>query len=458
MPCRAWSIADESLRTTFVTVDGSPRQFVGEQADVPWQEVDLRREADPQREAQCHARQHANAVFDLARGPLLSARLLRLADNRWVLLFNVHHIVCDEWSLQVMARELMALYDAAVHGRDAGLRPLHIQYKDYAAWQNQQLAAPECRIHRDYWVNKLGGELSSLDLPADFPRPANKTFAGGTLSLPLPAELSDGLQRLGWRHGSSLFMTLTALVKVLLFRYTAAEDIVVGTPYAGRDQAELQDQIGFFVNTLVLRDRLQGTDGFADVLQQVKTTVLEAFEHQIYPFDRLLEDLQVPRDLSRTPLFGVMVVMQHGGPAGLQLGGVRVAPFDSGYQVAKFDLTFEFAETPAGIQLGLNYNTDLFRERTVQRMLTHFAQLAASAVAHPDTGIGELGLLAPDEERKLIFEFNDTAADYPREKTIADLFEAEVAAAPRQSGRDFRRRRTVLPGTEQGRQISWHGN
>jgi hypothetical protein len=219
----------ESLRTTFVTVDGSPRQFVGEQADVPWQELDLRREADPQREAQCHARQHANAVFDLARGPLLSARLLRLADNRWVLLFNVHHIVCDEWSLQVMARELMALYDAAVHGRDVELRPLHIQYKDDAAWQNQQLAAPECRIHRDYWVNKLGGELSSLELPADFSRPANKTFAGGTLSLPLPAELSDGLQRLGWRHGSSLFMTLTALVKVLLFRYTRRGH-VVGTP------------------------------------------------------------------------------------------------------------------------------------------------------------------------------------------------------------------------------------
>jgi hypothetical protein len=285
----------ESLRTTFAAVDGAVRQFIHEDMDLPWAEFDLCGSPDAERQARRIAAEHAMRPFDLARGPLLRAGLVRLAPDRYLFLFNIHHIVSDLVSLGVLVQEVSACYAACAVCLPPTLEPLPIQYKDFAAWQNRLLAGVEAERHRTYWLDRLVGPLPPLDLPTDFGRPPLKTYACDVCRVQLDSDLTGRLHQVGLRHDMTLFMVLIATVKLLLHRYTQQEDIILGFPLAGRDHPELAGQIGCFVNTVALRDRLDGEESFTTLLGRVRQTMLEAYEHQVYPFDRLVEELDLPR-------------------------------------------------------------------------------------------------------------------------------------------------------------------
>jgi hypothetical protein len=285
----------ESLRTTFAAVDGAVRQFIHEHMDLPWTEFDLCGSPGAERQARRIAAEHATRPFDLARGPLLRTGLVRLAPDRHLFLFNIHHIVSDLVSLGVLVQELSAAYEACSAGRPPALEPLPIQYKDFAARQNRLITGTEAERHRAYWLDRLAGPLPTLDLPADFSRPPLKTYSCDVCRIQLDADLTGRLHQIGLRHGMTLFMVLIATVKLLLHRYTQQEDIILGFPLAGRDHPELAGQIGCFVNTVALRDRLDGEESFTTLLGRVRQTMLEAYEHQVYPFDRLVEELDLPR-------------------------------------------------------------------------------------------------------------------------------------------------------------------
>jgi surfactin family lipopeptide synthetase A len=411
----------ESLRTTFAIVDGEPRQFVRDLAPAT-DELDLSREHDGEAAAIRILRADASAPFDLACGPLVRAKVLKLADDDWIFYLNLHHIIGDEWSLGVILRDLVAAYGGV------SLSPLPIQYRDAAARQNAWTRSAEAERDRQYWKEKLAGPLPLLDLPSDDPRPAEVTHNGANLSVTLDAGLSTALRSLGRSAEATLFQTLTALTKLLLHRYTGSEDIVIGVPVAGRDDADLEEQAGFYVNMLVLRDRVRGEESFLDLLASVRDTALEAHEHARYPFDLLVNELDVERDLGRSPLFDVAVILQDrdGEPPP---GALRMKSFDFGFVTAKYDLSFYFADAPDGIEVVLNYNTDLFRSETMARMAAHFEQLARGVVRDPRVPIAEIEMVTEQERRQLIEELNATSARYPGE-TIVELFEEQAARTP----------------------------
>jgi amino acid adenylation domain-containing protein len=420
----------ESLRTTFVAVDGEPRQVVHPARDVPLAFRDLSDHPDPAGLARDLGRREAVRPFDLEAGPLLRAGLLKLAEDRHVLLLTIHHIIADGVSFGVLTRDLSCLYDSARTGRPDGLPALRIGYPAYAAWQNRLLQGEFLAVHGRYWRAKLSGELPVLDLPTDRPRPPVQTFRGDELTFTLAPERSGAFLGFCRERHASLFIGLLAALKVLLFAYTGQEDIIVGSPIAGRDHPDLQDQIGFYLNTLALRDRIRGEMPFEEVFEQVKWTATEAFDHQTYPFDRLVEELDVKRDLSRFPLFDVMLILQNQHEAPLTLGAARARPEFEHPGTSKFDLTFCFKETSQGLILALEYNTDLFREDRVRRMGGHFLTLIGRILADPSAPVRDLDLLTDGERDQLIRGFNETAAPYPRDRTAVDLLEAAAEREP----------------------------
>jgi amino acid adenylation domain-containing protein len=423
---RALVARHESLRTTFVREGSEPRQRVCREPRFELAEVDLRGAEDPAAAALAHGRSLAARPFDLAAGPLLRVALLRLAEREHALLLALHHIVSDGWSMGVLVREVSSFYNALTAGDEPALPPLRIQYRDFSAWQNRLVV--EETEHRAYWHAKLAGELAVLDLPADFPRPAVKSFAGDHAAFRLGPETASRLARLARARGLSLFMVLVALVKGLLFRWTGEEDLLVGTPIAGRGHADLEDQIGFYVNTLVLRDRLAGGRPATALLDSVRQTTLEAYEHQIHPFDRLVEELPVARDTGRSALFDVLVVLQNTAPPEPHLAGLAVSPFPIPDPTSKFDLSFHFVEDGADVAVQLEYSTDLFGEARARRLATQLSTLAASLARDPGRRLDELDLLPPAEARQVIEEWNRTAA--PEAPDVLARFAARVAEAP----------------------------
>ncbi len=470
----------ESLRTSFIEVGGEPKQKIVdfrpvlsvaeglqtcpelsrrvEDLDI-LTHVDLTNEVEPELRAREIVEKDINTPFDLTNAPLLRVTLLRLGtpnsssetqntqtlkhlNTKHILLFNMHHIISDGWSLNVLVQELGQLYeyfrlqilDVRLKGEEpksAIFNPLRIQYKDFAAWQNRVLADEASSRHQAYWVDKLAGEIPLLDLPTDFTRPALQTFDGHSFHFSIASALFDKLQAFSRERGVSLFMMLTAVVKVLLYRYTGQEDIIIGSPVAGRNHADLEGQIGCYINTLTLRDQIRGDQPFDTFLQQVKQTATEAYDHQIYPFDKLVDELDVRRDLSRSPLFDVMVVLQNTEETPFSLGDSEISAFEMESHISKFDLTFLFEEElNNGLRVDLEYNTNLFREDCIRRMGMHFSRLLESVLSHAEQPIDELNLLSETEQRQLLEEFNATVADYPRHKSIADLFEAQVEQTP----------------------------
>jgi amino acid adenylation domain-containing protein len=396
----------EALRTVFREQNGTPRQVIGAVDAAAWREIDLAGTVNPPEEARRLATREAEMPFDLARGPLLRVTLVRLAPARHLLLCTIHHIVSDAWSAGIVQRELAALYAAFTGQQPSPLPPLRCRAHEIVREQEEQLAGPAGMRLREYWVRQLAGERTALALPTDFPRPALQTAAGRLHRFGLGAELSDRLHRLGRARGATPFMVLVALLKTLLMRYTGQTDVCIGTPVAGRMRVEWEERVGFFVNTVVLRDAVLPSGSFADLLERVRETCVGAYEHQAYPFDQLVDDLKLPRDFSRSPLFDVSVQLLDNRAAPAATEGLTLSEFDHGFTPAKCDLSFDFTTTSAGLECSLTYHADLFAEARIHRVAEHFRQLAAAVVADPARRLDAYDLLAPAERKQLLVAFN----------------------------------------------------
>jgi amino acid adenylation domain-containing protein len=421
----------EVLRTSFTNIDGQPWQVIAEPKAVPVPITDLSNLTFEERETEVRRQVHAEAqqAFDLQCGPVLRVRLLKLAEDEHVLLLTLHHVASDAWSMGVLFRELSALYNAFSEGRPSSLAELPVQYADYAAWQRQYLQGDVFEQQLNYWKEHLGGAPGLLELPTDRPRPAVQTNKGAIETFSLPKELSVGVKQLSQREGVTLFMTLLAAFQVLLSRYSGQEDIVVGSPIAGRNRKETEGLIGFFVNTLALRAGLSGEPTFRQVLASVRKACLGAYAHQDIPFERLVEELRPERSLSHQPLFQVMFHLQE-AERGEQnfLSGLKQQSFKWQSETAKFDLllAMDDAETLSGL---INYNTDLFDAETVRRFCGHFQQLLESAVSTPERRISELQFVTAAEQQQLVL-WGEAITDDLHANCIHHLFEQQAARTP----------------------------
>ncbi|WP_164000301.1 non-ribosomal peptide synthetase [Pyxidicoccus caerfyrddinensis] len=414
----------ESLRTTFSQVEGQPVQRIHENVELKLEVEDVA-EAD----VIAHAEQEARAPFDLERGPLLRVRLLRVAPAEHVLLWTVHHLVFDGWSMGVLEREVAAVYGARVRGEAPELEPLPAQYADYARWQREWLTGEVLERQLEWWKEQLAGAPPVLELPTDRPRPPVQSFHGALLRVPLPEDLTSALRELSRKEGVTLFMTLLAGFHALLARYSGQSDVVVGSPFAGRSQHDLEGMVGFFANTLALRADTEGAS-FHELLGRVRKVCLGAFVHQDLPFEQLVDALQSTRDLSRSPIFQAAFALQGEPGSELKLSGVSASDVAFEPGVSKFDLTLFVRETSYGLEGLWEYSTGLFDEATIARMAGHYARLLAAAVARPEQRVSELPLLSEDERHQLWVEWNDTRTEYPRDACIHGLFEAQAARTP----------------------------
>ncbi|MBU6399797.1 MAG: amino acid adenylation domain-containing protein, partial [Verrucomicrobia bacterium] len=406
----------DSLRTTFRGLQGQPSAAIAPVGAVALPVVDLSAMPAPQcaAEARRLAQAEAQRAFDLSQSPLLRARLLRLGSDEHWLLLTMHHIVSDGWSLGIFYRELAEFYRARLEGRPAALPDLPGCYVEFARQQRQALQSGAWDAQLDFWKRQLGGSLPALELPTDRPRPATQTYRGAVFRFDLPGSLGTALTALSRRENVTLFMLLLAAFKVLLHRYTQQEDLLVGTPIAGRTQVEFEELIGFFLNTLVLRTDLTGDPTFRELLQRVRRGALDAYAHPDVPLEKLVEELQPQRDLSRSPLFQVMFVLQNMPLRPLELPGLKLTPqpIDSG--TAKFDLTLWLTETPDGLAGAVEYNTDLFEAATIERLTGHYRTLLEAVLADPAQPLSRLPLLTAAERHQLLVQWNQTQSDYPR--------------------------------------------
>jgi len=368
--------------------------------------------------------------FDLEQGPLVRARLLRLGEEDHVLLRTMHHIVFDGWSEDILSRELAARYQAFATGGETTLPELPLQYSDFAEWQRQRLHAETLQAQLAHWRKQLEGAPALLELPTDRPRPAVQTSRGARLTVVLVADLAQKLRELGHLEEATLFMTLLAGFQALLGRYSGQEDVVVGCPIAGRTHCELEGLVGLFVTTLLIRADLSGSPTFRQMLARVRERALMAYAHQELPFEKLVEELRPTRSLSHSPLFQVLFQLRNLPRCAAWPAGLDVVPFDVDLGVAPFDLSVDLSETAGAISCKVDYSTDLFEAGTVDRMLGHYRALLEGAVADSDRPVSELPLLDEAERRQILVEWNATAADYPRDRCVHQLFEEQARRAP----------------------------
>ncbi|MBF0287235.1 MAG: amino acid adenylation domain-containing protein [SAR324 cluster bacterium] len=420
----------ESLRTTFLPHQGEPRQKIHQSPDLDCEEIDLRGEIDAHQKARAIVREEGQRSFILTAGPLIRVKLLQLDKAAHVLAVNLHHIICDGWSLGVLTRELGMLYQA-FHRREANpLKPLLIQYKDYTAWQENWLKSEEAEKQRAYWHGRFSGELAVLELPLDRPRPLAQTFQGKILRKEFNEALSEQIRTLMRREEMTLFMGLLALVKVLLYRYSGQEQIIVGSPVAGRKHLDLEEQIGCYINMLPLSDKIEGSQSFQSFLAQVRQTTEEAYQHQDYPFDQLVDELNPERDLSHSPLFDVIVSLQNQDQPPVQLEALSIEEFSFSLEVSRLDLTFNFIEREKTLLCEIEYNTSLFDQERIERMGDHLETLAHSAVNNITQSVDTLEILTEQEKQQLLLAFNATQSDYPKDKSVVELFEEQVLKTP----------------------------
>ncbi|HEX8274268.1 MAG TPA: amino acid adenylation domain-containing protein, partial [Longimicrobiaceae bacterium] len=422
----------EALRTVFHEEDGSPVQTVEPFTGLALPVEDLSGLGEAEREAQVKRRagEEASRPFDLSAGPLFRATLLRLGAEEHALLLGMHHIVSDGWSMGVLFRELSALYAAFREGRPSPLAELAVQYADYALWQREHLRDGVLERQLAYWRERLADAPTLLELPTDHPRPAVQSFRGASERIELPGGLLERLRALGRREGATLYMVVLGAFQVLLSRYSGSEDVVVGSPIAGRTRREVEELIGFFVNTLVLRTDLSGDPGFREVLGRVRTATLGAYEHQDVPFEKLVAELQPERSLGRSPIFQVSFTLEDAESAGEGLAGLSVGGVGADYDYAKFDLSLTLGATAQGLHGGLNYSTDLFERATIERMVRHLERVLEQVASRADARLSELELVGPEERRQVVEEWNRTERAYPRGVGMNELFEAQAAARP----------------------------
>ncbi|MEH2247202.1 amino acid adenylation domain-containing protein [Nostoc sp.] len=416
----------EALRTNFITsLDGSPIQVIGTPRPV---ELKIIKVAPAQVESLLN--KEAQRLFNLESDLMLRATLLQLDEQEHILLLVMHHIASDGWSIGILWQQLTDLYQAFLSGKPSPLAKLPIQYADFAVWQHQWLSSEVLSCQINYWKTQLAGANTVLELPTDRPRPPVQTYQGAVQSLLLPQTLSASLKELSHQQGVTLFMTLLAAFGTILYRYTGQEDILIGSPIAGRKQVETEGLIGFFVNTLAIRTNLSGNPSFRQLLSQVREVTLKAYAHQDLPFEKLVEELQPERDLSHSQLFQVMFAF-HNTPSELwELPGLTITPLEVHNDAAKFELTLDLKETSEGIKGGIEYNTDLFDPTTIARMLGHFQTLLEGIVANPEQHISDLPLLTAAQQHQLLIEWNNTQTDYPENTCIHQLFEAQTERTP----------------------------
>jgi len=422
----------ENLRTNFVITDGKPAQVIKQTVnfEIPILGLTGILLSDRDQEIRKLAEQEAEKPFNLEKDSLLRVTLLKLSTLEHIVLFTTHHIISDGWSTGILVQELATLYQAFLAGEPSPLPELPIQYADFAVWQREWLQGDTLNNQLNYWKQQLGGNPPILDLPTDYRRPNKLTYQGATESFVLSESLTNALKTLSQTEGVTLFMTLLAAFKVLLHRYSHQDDIVVGTPIANRNRAEIEGLIGFFVNTLVLRTNLEDNPSFKELLQRVKQVTLGAYSNQDLPFEQLVEELKPERHLNRNPLFDVMFTLQNAPKSELTLPELTLSSIKEESPTAIFDLSLDMFESAFRLEGVLEYSTDLFEPTTMKRFAGHFQALLEAIVAQPETVLSELSLLTAKEKNQLLVEWNNTQVKYPQDQCIHQLFEEQVAKTP----------------------------
>jgi amino acid adenylation domain-containing protein len=425
----------EPLRTVFTSVDEQPLQVVREAFAFRMRQVDLRAVPPEQQDAMVWEAAHADAVasFDLKSDLMLRASFLLVGESRGVLLFNMHHIASDGWSMALLVKEFFGQYDALSYGRSDPLPPLSIRYADYAQWQREWLVGDVLERQLSYWREQLADLPAVHAIPLDRPRPAQQSFNGVRHTLAIAGATCRALGQLAEQQQATMFMVLHAALSILLSRRGNSSDLVIGTPVANRMQKEVEGIIGFFVNTLVLRTNCAGNPRFTDYLQTVKSINLGAQANQDIPFDYIVERLKPVRSVQYSPVFQIMFAMNAGGganPAPVDLNAVRFAPLASDRVAAKFELMFTASETAGGLVLDIDYNSDLFDAQTIVRLGDSFDILLKAIVAAPAAQVHTLALLSTPEQDELVHGLNATQLDYARERCIHELFEEQAGKTP----------------------------
>ncbi len=437
----------EALRTNFTCIEGEPTQAIAPSLPLSLTVVNLQEIPECEREAEALrlASKAVSCSFNLAEGALLRATLLQLSKTEHIILLTIHHIVCDGWSMAVLVREIAVLYTAFCSGKPSPLPELPIQYADFANWQRQCLSGDFLQSHLSYWLKQLSNYPPLLQLPTNRPRPAIQSFRGATQSFSLSTDLTDrgatqsfslstdlteALKVLSQQAGTTLFMTLLAAFKTLLYRYSGQEDILVGSAIANRNRTELEGLIGLFANTLVLRTNLTDNLSFRELLYQVRECTLSAYTHQDLPFEYLVEKLQPERNPSYNPLFQVMFVLQNSPTEKLKLPSLNLSFLKLENQTAKFDLSLSMADSESGLEGSLEYNSDLFDADTIYRMVEHLRILLTGIINNPEQRLCDLPLLSAAEQQQLLVLWNNTKVDYPEDICIHELFEAQVERTP----------------------------
>ncbi len=428
----------EVLRTTFSIADGQPVQVIAPVLEPNLPTVDLRHVPASSREAEAQRliREEMHRPFDLARGPLFRAALLRLEEAEHVLVVAMPHIVTDGWSMGILYEEMAALTGAFLAGKPSPLPDLPIQYADFAYWQRKWMQGEAYQAHLSYWKERLSRAPVSLELHTDRPRPPFQRFRGATEPLNLSLALTDALKDFSQREGVTLFMTLMAAFKTLLHRYTHQDDIVIGTFLSNRNRAEMERMIGFFVNSVALRTDFSGNPSFRQLLKQVREVTLGAYAHQDMPFDLLLEELRLGRPTNRTPLFQVAINLQNFPVSHVELPGLTVSLMEADRPVvaggAQLDLTLNIKEFVQGLGLygEIFYDSTLFDAPTIAQMVRHFCTLLESIVADPEQHVLDLPLMTAVERQNLLVELNSASQDMVRDACIHELFEGQVERTP----------------------------
>ncbi|MGG0816164.1 amino acid adenylation domain-containing protein, partial [Paenibacillus alvei] len=409
----------EMLRTGFEMVDGEASQRVYQDLNfaVEFYRVD-------EQEAEETVRRFVRP-FDLAKPPLLRVGLVELAPERHILMYDMHHIISDGVSMEIFVEEFVRLYGGEQ------LEPLRIQYKDYTVWQHSQEQKERLQLQEAYWLNMFQGELPVLEMPTDYPRPAVQSYEGHTLEFFFDASKTDGLRQLASETGTTLFMVLLAAYNVLLHKYSGQEDVIVGTPIAGRNHGDVQPLIGMFLNTLAIRSYPASEKTFLSYLNEVKETTLHAFEHQNYPFEELVDKVQVTRDLSRNPLFDTLFTMQNTENEEFELEGLRLIPYPSALDTAKFDISLDVGEENGGLDYSFEYATALYKRETIERLAKHYEQLLVTIISRPDAKIAELNLLTAEEKEQILGTFNPAQPEAAPVAAFHRLFEEQAERTPK---------------------------
>ncbi|WP_343618893.1 amino acid adenylation domain-containing protein, partial [Flavobacterium sp.] len=433
----------EVLRTVFkLNENGEVRQWIINEEDLNFEikYIDFSKEENSRKAANIYMLEDNKKVFDLENGPLFRCAFLQLTEDTYVFYYNMHHIITDGWSLEVLEKDIFTFYESIKGGEKNQIEDIRIQYKDYVSWQLSAIEKGAYQKHEDYWLEKLSGDLTRINLPAVKSRPKIKTYSGHMYFSYLSPALASQLKAFCNQNGGTLFVGLMSVLKVLFNKYTRENDIVLGTAVAGREDSDLENQIGFYVNTLALRSSVNEDDSFLTFFENEKKAILEAFSHQKYPFDMTVEKLNLPHDISRNYIFDIMVNLYNFSEVnkGIVIEESKSEEIlDFGPVNLNFDLELVFHEVGNTISLTLSYNNDVYEEEFIKRFIHHFKQLIENIVENPEQKNKEIKYVPAAELSKVVTEFNPAETNYPKEKTFVDFFEDQVQKTPNKEALAF---------------------